>query len=106
MSRHVMRNIVTFQKTEDNINYVDYYRCHAYINGLSGNELFIANAGFDSELTVNIECRYCPELMIVSTLFRIIDDNGVVYEIISPADDIQLRHKIIKFRARRYLAHE
>ena len=106
MTRHVMRNIVTFQKTEDNINYVDYYRCHAYINGLSGNELFIANAGFDSELTVNIECRYCPELMIVSTLFRIIDDNGVVYEIISPADDIQLRHKIIKFRCKRCLPHD
>lgn len=103
MSRHIMRNIVTFQKTDDNVNYTDYFRCHAYINGLSGNELFIANAGFDSSLIVNIECRYCPELMIVSTLFRIVDENGVVYEIISPADDIQLRHNTIKFRAKRIL---
>ena len=106
MTRHVMRNIVTFQKTEDNINYVDYYRCHAYINGLSGNEFFIANAGYESNLAVDIECRYCPELMIISTMYRVVDENGNVYEIISPADDIQLRHKIIKFRARRYLSHE
>lgn len=101
MARHVMRNIVTFQKTDDNVNYFDYYRCHAYINGLSGQEFFIANAGFDNNLTVEIECRYCPELMIISTLFRIVDESGNIYEIISPADDIQLRHKIIKFRARR-----
>ena len=106
MNKHIMRNIVTFQKTENNVDYVDYFTCHAYINGLSGQEFFIANAGFDNTLTVNIECRYCPELMIISTTFRIVDENGNIYEILSPADDIQLQHKTIKFRAKRYLQHE
>jgi len=106
MNRHVMRNIVTFQKTENNVDYADYFTCHAYINGLSGQEFFIANAGFDNALTVNIECRYCPELMIISTQYRAVDESGNVYEILSPADDIQLKHKIIKFRAKRLLQHE
>lgn len=101
MKKHVPRNIITFQKTEDSVNYTDVYTCHAYINGLFGNEFFLANAGFDSAMTVEIECRYCPELMIISTTHRAVDGAGNIYEILSPADDIQLAHKTIKFRARR-----
>lgn len=106
MKKHVMRNIITFQSTEDNVNYTDVYTCHAYINGLYGNEFFLANAGFDSALTVEIECRYCPELMIISTTHRAVDDEGNIYEILSPADDIQHAHKTIKFRCRKVMPHE
>lgn len=106
MKKHVMRNIITFQSTEDNVTYTDILTCHAYINGLYGSEFFLANAGFDSGLTVEIECRYCPELMIISTTHRAVDGAGNIYEILSPADDIQNMHKTIKFRARRVMPHE
>ena len=106
MKKHVPRNIITFQKTDDDINYTDVYTCHAYINGLFGNEFFLANAGHDSTLTVEIECRYCPELMIISTTHRAVDGEGNIYEIISPADDIQLKHQTIKFRARKVKLNE
>lgn len=102
MKKHIQRNFITFQRTSDNVTWEDFYSCHAYINGLSGNEFFIANAGFDSALTVEIECRYCPQLMkIIPTTFRAICGSGTVYELISPADDIQLEHRTVKFRARR-----
>ena len=106
VKKHVPRNIITFQRTEDNVNYTDVYTCHAYINGLYGNEFFLANAGNDSALTVEIECRYCPELMIISTTHRAVDGEGNIYEIISPADDIQLAHKTIKFRCRKVKLNE
>lgn len=106
MKKHVYRNIITFQKTEDGINYSDIFTCHAYINGLFGNEFFIANAGNDSALTMEIECRYCPELMIISTTHRAVDGSGNIYEIISPPDDIQLKHQTIKFRCRKVRLNE
>ncbi len=100
--KHSKRQFVFFQKTEDNLTWQDYFSCHAYINGLSGTEFFIANAGYDSALTVEIECRYCPELMnVIPSTYRIIDGIGTVYELISPADDIKELHKTIKFRGRR-----
>ncbi len=100
--KHSKRQFVIFQKTEDNLAWREYFSCHAYINGLSGTEFFIANAGYDSALTVEIECRYCPELMcVIPSTYRIIDEHGTIYELISPADDIQLSHKTIKFRGKR-----
>ena len=106
MKKHVYRNIITFQRTDDNVNYSDVYTCHAYINGLYGDEFFLANAGNDSAMTVEIECRYCLELMIISTTHRAIDGAGNIYEIISPPDDIQLAHKTIKFRAKKAMPLE
>lgn len=102
MKNRSMRQYITFQQTNDGMTWEDYYSCHAYINGLSGQEFFIANAGYDSSLAVNIECRYCPLLMaVIPSTFRIIDHSGAVYELISPADDIKLEHKTIKFRGKR-----
>lgn len=99
---HSKRQFVTFQKTVDNVSWQNFFSCHAYINGLSGTEFFMANAGYDSSLTVEIECRYCPELMqVVPSTYRIVDEHKTVYELISPADDIQLMHKTVKFRGKR-----
>lgn len=104
-TQHVMRHLLTFQFTKDNVNWEDYAEAHAYINGLSGTEFFIANAGYDSSLMVNIECRYDPMLMrIIPNMFRAVDIQGTIYELVSPPDDVQLRHKTIKFRAKRVLA--
>lgn len=105
MKKHSMRQYITFLKTADNVGWQEYFSCHAYINGLSGTEFFLANAadaGYDSSLTVEIECRYCPELMkVIPSTYKIIDEHGTEYDIISPADDIQLMHKTIKFRGKR-----
>ena len=102
MKNKPMRQYITFQRTKDNLTWEDYYSCHAYINGLSGQEFFIANAGYDSSLAVNIECRYCPQLMaVIPSTFRIMDSSGTEYELISPADDIMMEHKTVKFRGKR-----
>lgn len=62
----------------------------------------MANAGYDSALTVEIECRYCPELMkIIPSMYRAVDGNGIIYELISPADDIRQLHNTVKFRGKR-----
>ncbi len=102
MNTQKMRQYVTFQYTEDKAEWKDHYSCHAYINGLSGQEFFIANAGYNSGLTVEITCRYSPKLMeVIPTTFRMIDSHGTEYELISPADDIKSEHKFIKFRGRK-----
>lgn len=102
MKGRIKRQFVTFQRTRDSMAWEDHLSCHAYINGLSGQEFFIANGGFDSSLAVEIECRYFPELMeIIPSTFRAVDSSGVIYELISPADDIRMEHRTVKFRAKR-----
>lgn len=97
-----MQSYVTFQRTDNGMTWTDYYSCHAYINGMSGNEFFIANAGYDTTLAVDIMCRYCPELMaVIPTTFRCVDEKGVIYELTAPADNIQSKNRDIKFRGKR-----
>lgn len=97
-----MNALITFQRTTDGQTWEDVMSTYAYINGVSNNEFFIANAGYDAQLTVTVTCRYNPKLLhILPTDHRIVDNKGVVYELISPADDIMMQHKEIRFRARR-----
>lgn len=92
---------ILFQRSKDGINWSNYVECRGYINGLSGKEFFIANAGYEAALTVTIQCRYQPALMRVTPMqFRAVSDN-VIYELISPADDVGYAHREIKFRAKR-----
>ena len=102
MNTGSMKQLVTFQYSADAVNWENRFSRHVYINGLSGTEFFVANAGYDASLTVTISCRYDRELMqVVPTNYRVVSADGVIYELISPADDIQLRHREIKFRAKR-----
>lgn len=97
-----MKQLITFQYSEDGINWQDKFQRHAYINGLSGTEFFIANAGYDASLTVTISCRYDRMLMqVIPTNYRAVSADGTIYELISPADDLQYKHREIKFRAKR-----
>lgn len=97
-----MRDTVTFQRTDNKKNYSDVYTCRAYINGVSGSEWFIANAGFDAGLTVTITVRYCAEVMSINpNVCRAVDGYGNVYELLSPGDDKQAQHREVIFRARR-----
>lgn len=99
MSR--MNSRLTFQKRNDNDEWEDYLSCYAYINGLSGNEFFVANAGYEAALTVTISCRFQLALMRVTPMQYRAVSNGIVYELISPADDVGYKHCEVKFRARR-----
>lgn len=102
MNIGTMKNYITFQRTENGSEWEDIHSTYAYINGLSGTEFFIANAGGDAALTVTVTCRYNPKLLsILPTDCRIKDEKGIVYELISPADDVRMEHKEIRFRARR-----
>lgn len=103
MNVDAMRDTVTFQKTEDEgITWSDVLTCRAYINGVSGNEFFIANAGAVGSLVVTITCRYQLMLLKINpTVCRVIDQNAQEYELLSPADDKAGTHKEVIFRARR-----
>lgn len=105
MRPELMRDTVTFQKSvDDGRTYSDVLSCRAYINGVKGDEFFIANAGFAGGLTVTISCRYQAALMEINpTNTRAVDGKGNVYELISPADDRQGRHVEVIFRARRVI---
>lgn len=97
-----MNSRITFQRTiDDGETWENILSCSAYINGLSGNEFFIANAGSDSALVVEISCRYQPALMeVIPTEHRAVEGKHI-YDLLSPADDKGAEHKEIIFRARR-----
>lgn len=98
-----MRDTVTFKyASDDGQTWTDLFSCRAYINGVSGNEYFVANAGFEGSLVVTVSCRYQPALMEINpTVCEIEDQRGYRYELLSPADDKQAQHKEVIFRARR-----
>lgn len=100
-----LRDTVTFCYTDDEgITYKDHISCRAYINGVSGNEFFIANAGSVGSLVVTVTCRYQPALMAINpTVYKLRDQNGLEYELLSPADDKMGRHREVIFRARRIM---
>lgn len=103
MNANKLRSTVTFRSSGDEgETYTDLFTVRAYINGVSGNEFFIANAGYEAGLTVTITCRYQPCLMAINpTNTQCVDEHGYVYDLISPADDKQGMHDEVIFRARR-----
>lgn len=105
MKQGLLRDKVTFQTTyDDRRTWTDLFSCRAYINGVSGNEFFIANAGYDAALVVTVTCRYQPPLMGINpTVCRLVDGKGYVYELLSPGDDKQSMHREVIFRARRLM---
>jgi head-tail adaptor len=105
MKQGLLRQRVTFQVThDDRATWTDMLTCRAYINGVSGNEFFIASTGYVGALTVTITCRYQPALMAVNpTVTQAVDGEGNLYELLSPADDVQSQHREVIFRARRLM---
>lgn len=103
MKTGTLRDTVTFCRTADEgRTYTDILTCRAYINGVSGSEFFIANAGYVGSLVVTVTCRYQPALMQINPTVCILrDQRGQTYELLSPADDKQGMHREVIFRARR-----
>ena len=104
MSR--MNSRITFQTRNDNDEWEDHLSCYAYINGLSGNEFFAANAGYEAALTVTVSCRFQLALMRVTPMQYRAVSNGIVYDLPSPGDAIQFKHEEVIFRAKRIYSED
>lgn len=103
-----LKEVVTFQRrgNDEGDSWVDYITTRAYINGVSGKEFFIANEGHEGAMTYTVLCRYRPELMNVTPMQYRIKHGSLYYDIISPGDDIQMKHEQVKFRVRRDYTEE
>ncbi len=80
MRAGMLKDTVTFQKY-DGAEWTDHLTCHAYINGVSGNEFFIANAGDTAALTVTVTVRYTPDIMRITPMEYRAVCGGIVYEL-------------------------
>jgi hypothetical protein len=109
------KEIITFQKsTDDGETYTDFLTTHAYMNGMttseflqtkSGNEFYMDFAGTEGQLITTIVCRYQKALAAINPMqYRVkhtVGDEETFYQLLTPPDDVQLKHERIKFRARR-----
>lgn len=82
-------------------SYVSFMSVWAYVNGLRGDEFWAANSGGVAENIVNVTVRYDKRIMLLAPQTTQFVLDGFVYELISPPDDVQFKHKEIKFKARR-----
>jgi hypothetical protein len=109
------KEIITFQRTTDGgETYTDYYTCHAYLNGMTtseffqtkpGGEFYMDYAGTEGQVITTIVCRYQKAISDLNPMqYRIkhvVGDKEMYYQLLTPPDDVQLKHERIKFRARR-----
>lgn len=109
------KEIITFQKTtDDGETYADFLTTHAYMNGMttseffqtkSGGEFYMDYAGTEGQVITTIVCRYQKALMNINPMqYRVkhvVGTEEMIYELLTPADDVQLKHEKVKFRARR-----
>lgn len=114
-----LKEKIVFQRTFDDITYEDFLTTHAYMNGMStseyfqtkaGGEFYLDYAGTEGQIITTVTCRYQKKLMqITPQQYRIkhtTNDGDIYYELLTAADDVQLRHERVKFRARRKQYHE
>lgn len=87
--------------SEDTNSYAPFISVWAYVNGLRGDEFWAANSGGVAENIVNVTVRYDKRIMLLAPQTTRFLLGGFVYELISPPDDVQFKHKEIKFKARR-----
>ena len=99
---------ITFRRTDDEREtYTDVLTCRGCIKGVSGDEAYLANAGFEALSVVTITVRYQLAIMGIDPTKHIaVDRSGAVYDLVSPAEDKGGRHIECVFRARRVFADE
>lgn len=99
-----LREKITFQVLDDNEIWQDYITVYAAISGLRNSEYWINYAGGNAEECLNVSVRYNKRIMdIIPQRGRFIC-KGIIYELITPPDDVLFRHKEIKFKARRQIS--
>ena len=89
------KTIVTDSEGVESAAWVDFYKCHAYINHLSGKER-IAAIETKNQDTLYATIRYASEIKDINSIdYRVIFD-GVNYGINASPDDERYEHKFIK----------
>lgn len=85
--------------SEDANSYAPFMSVWAYVNGLRGDEFWAANSGGVAENIVNVTVRYDKRIMFLAPQTTQFVLDGFIYKLISPPDDVQFKHKEIKFKA-------
>lgn len=99
-----LREKITFQVLNDDEVWQELITIYAAISGLRNSEYWINYAGGNAEECLNVSVRYNSVIMnIIPQRGRFIC-KGIVYELITPPDDVLFRHKEIKFKARRQIS--
>lgn len=99
-----LREKITFQVLNDDEVWQELITVYAAISGLRNSEYWINYAGGNAEECLNVSVRYNKVIMdIIPQRGRFIC-KGIVYELITPPDDVLFRHKEIKFKARRQIS--
>lgn len=99
-----LREKITLQALTDDEQWRELITVYAAISGLRNSEYWINYAGGNAEECLNVSVRYNKVIMnIIPQRGRFIC-KGIVYELITPPDDVLFRHKEIKFKARRQIS--
>ena len=99
-----LRENITFQALDDDEQWQDLITVYASQSGLRNSEYWVNYAGGNAEECLNVSVRYNKQLMgIIPQKSRIVH-NKVIYELITPPDDVLFRHNEIKFKVRRQIS--
>ena len=93
----MVKRPIIIQKMQPSGEWADYYRCRAYVNGLSGSEYWAA-AAQQAENTVVFEVRWCCRLSEIHPQICRIVFRGSVYDVKS-VDNVQYNDRFIKIKA-------
>lgn len=102
-----MRETIIVQKSapavdengNHSLEWEDYYKCHAYVNNLSGKEYYKA-AQVNAQEDVNFILRYCSRVKDMDSEHYRIIFRGQIYNI-SFVDNVQYKNKSFRLRAAR-----
>ncbi len=98
-----LRELVTFQTDSGGV-WTDVCTVYAALSGLRNSEYWEQYAGGNADELLNVSVRYRADLMgIVPQLARM-KHGSVVYDIITPPDDVLFRHREVKFKVRRQVS--
>ncbi len=82
----------------------DVAEVYACMTGLKNSEYWVNYMGGNADECLTVSVRYRPELAaLIPQLSRIVHGK-VIYDIISPPDDVLFKHTELKFRARRQIS--
>ena len=99
-----LRKKITFRILDDNEEWQDLITVYASLSGLRNSEYWVNYAGGNAEECLNVSVRYKNQLMEIIPQRGQIVCGGVIYELITPPDDVLFLHKEIKFKVRRQIS--
>ncbi len=96
---------ITFQRQDvDTKEWQDVATVYASITGLKNSEYWLNYIGGNADETLIVSVRYKKVLAELIPQTSQIVHGSVVYDIISPPDDVLFKHVEIKFRVRRQIS--